>query len=227
MTDREKAVRGTRGIARRLGGALIASLLAFAPLAGQMPITVVAGVTSSNWSFSSGASAGQHALTGPVVGIATTLPLGSRFGFSPEILYVARGASLLFGGNVQIDFRVHYVAVPLLLRYTEGTVRSIRPFIELGPVVSVVAACSTKATNSASNGGTVIVEPCTTGYADITQDQPDAIDFGLAAGVGASEGRFSVSVRFDDGVSDIFSRYRTSGGSTRNTAWTGMVAVRL
>ncbi|HEY3933461.1 MAG TPA: porin family protein [Gemmatimonadales bacterium] len=206
-----------------------ASVSAVAPVAAQRAahdhLALIGGIVSSNWGFTGGPSEGQHGLVGFVAGIGVAPPVGQSFAFAPELLYVSKGASLLFGGNVQIDFRLHYIEAPLLYRYAPTLSRSIHPFLTAGPEFSVRAACSAKATNSPGNGGTVSVERCITGFGQIPQDEPNWLDFGVIAGAGVRSGRLSASVRYDAGLTDIYSRYGVDGSKTRNTAWLFAVAV--
>lgn len=218
-----------RGCAARIHIALrflAFSAIAAAPLNGQVSVRAVGGLVSSNWSFSSGCQDCQEPLPGFAAGLSFTVPTGRAFAFTPELLYASKGSSVLFGGNVWIDFRLHYVEVPLLLQFMPRTTGSIRPFIVAGPEFAITAACSTKATNSPANGGTVSFDPCTTGEANIGEDQPDPLDFGFIVGAGAALRRFSASVRYDQGLTDIYGRYAGSG-TIRNTTWLVLVAVRL
>lgn len=60
----------------------------------------------------------------------------------------------------------------------------------------------------------------------IAYDQPDRLDYGVIVGAGAAFRHFSASVRYDQGLADIYSRYSGSG-TVRNTTWLVLVAARL
>jgi hypothetical protein len=70
-------------------------------------------------------------------------------------------------------------------------------------------------------------QPNTTGDGNISQDEPDRVDYGLMLGAGAAFSRFSASVRYDLGLLDLFSRYGSSGGTVKNRTWLVLVAVHL
>jgi hypothetical protein len=211
---------------RRILGLVGLGVMTTARLNGQVSVGVVGGVVSSNWSYSTGCQDCEHPLTGLAGGASFTIPMGSKLSFAPEVLFVRKGSSLDYPGNTRIDYRVGYVEMPLLLRYTVRNRGSVRPFIIAGPEFGITATCSSKAINSPVNGGTVFVDPCTTGEANISEDQPNPLDFGVMIGAGATFRRFSASVRYDQGLTDIYSRY-SGTGTVHHTTWFVLVAARL
>jgi len=210
-------------------GAIACILLAATPLTAQLRVAVVVGASAGDWSLSTGTSEGQQSITAPAAGLSFGVKADAALSLQPEVLYVNKGSSLIFGGNVRIDFRVHYLELPLLLKFSVANTGTVRPYLLVGPELGIRAACSTRATNSPANGGEVFVEPCTSGFnGSIVQDEPDRFDTGVMFGAGVTVGRFSGSVRYDRGLADIFSRYRTSSSeTTRNSTWLALVAVRL
>ena len=211
---------------RRILGLVGLGVMTAARLNGQVSIGVVGGLVSSNWSFSTGCQDCEHSLTGLAAGASLTFPMGRKFSFAPEVLFVQKGSSLDYPGNTRIDYRVGYIEMPLLLRYAVRKSGAVRPYILAGPEFGITATCSSKAINSPANGGTVFVDPCTTGEADISEDQPNPVDFGVIVGAGVTFRRFSASVRYDQGLTDIYSRYSGSG-TVHNTTWLVLVAARL
>ena len=157
-------------------------------LRGQVSITAIGGGVSSIWHYST-TDDYMRSLTGFTVGVALLRPIGRHFGFAPEVLYVQRGASLQYPGDLWIDYRLHYVEVPLLLRYSVLPSRTVRPFIAVGPEIGINVSCSTKATNGPQNGSTVIFDPCTTGDGPVAFDEPDRLDFGMIFGAGICTAR--------------------------------------
>ncbi|HEY4099884.1 MAG TPA: porin family protein [Gemmatimonadales bacterium] len=211
---------------RRIAGLIGLCVMTAARLNGQISVSAVAGLVSLNWSFSTGCQDCQHALGGLAAGGAFNFPMGRRLSFAPELLYVRKGSGLDYPADVRIEYRVGYVEVPLLLRYVARTSGEVRPYIIAGPEFGITATCSAKAINSPANGSTVFVVPCTTGEAGISEDQPDPLDFGVIVGAGVTFHRLSASVRYDRGLTDIYSRY-TGSGTVHNTAWLVLIAARL
>lgn len=204
-------------------GAIVA-----APLNGQVSLGVVAGASSSNWKYSTGCQDCEHPLTQFAGGVSMAVPIGHRFALTPEVLYLEKGSSLDFPGNLRIALRIHYFEGSALLRYSLPRVGMLRPFVIAGPELAIRVACSAKLTNSPANGGGAFTVPCTTtDTAIISEDEPDRGDYGLMFGAGAAFRRLSASVRYDLGLQDVFSLYGGSGGTVKSRAWLLLVAVRL
>jgi hypothetical protein len=198
-----------------------------APLRGQTSISVLAGGSSSNWKYSTGCQDCQHLLTNVAAGASLTVPIGHRFALAPELLYVEKGSSLDFPSNIRIAIRVHYVEGSALLRYSLPRAGKLRPFLIAGPEFAVKAACSAKLSYDPALHVDGFTEPCTTGGGNITEDEPDNVDYGVIFGAGAAFRRFALSVRYDLGLIDVFSRYHTGGGTVKDRTWLALIAVRL
>jgi hypothetical protein len=203
------------------------TVIVAAPLHGQASLSVLAGVTSSNWKYSTGCQDCQHPLTNFAAGASLILPIGHRFALAPEVLYVEKGSSLDFPNNIRIAIRVHYIEGSALLRYSLPRAGKVRPFLIAGPEFAVKAACSAKLSYDPALHVDGFTEPCTTGGGNITEDEPDNVDYGLIFGAGAGFRRFAVSVRYDLGLIDVFSRYATGGGTVKDRTWLVLVAMRV
>jgi hypothetical protein len=58
-------------------------------------------------------------------------------------------------------------------------------------------------------------------------DEPNATDFGVVAGAGLAFHRFSASVRYEAGLTDIYSAHKLGTATIRNTALLFLLGVRL
>ena len=131
--------------------AAVASLLATSHAAAQAPLApapttrfgVMAGVNVADVTD----LADSDSRTGFVGGIYLTLPLGSTTSFQPELLFAQRGATARADLDAdlpsEIDVKLNYVEVPLLLRVDIPVQsRGIRPHLFAGPSLAFNTACS-------------------------------------------------------------------------------------
>jgi hypothetical protein len=94
---------------------LISALLATDVCQAQLPIKIKAGAARSSLETSGGFTFENNAATW-YGGIATTLKMGKRFFFQPEILYSTRGGDIESSYfNDKLVRRYGYISVPLLL----------------------------------------------------------------------------------------------------------------
>lgn len=94
---------------------LISSLLAINFCQAQIPIKIKAGAARSNMRGIINWEA--HPIVTWYGGVATTLPLGKRFFFQPELLYSRRGSNVesYLPDDTKHPFRYGYISMPLLL----------------------------------------------------------------------------------------------------------------
>jgi hypothetical protein len=203
------------------------TVIVVTPLRGQASVSLLAGGSLSNWKYSTGCQDCQHPLTNFAAGASLAVPIGHRFALAPELLYVEKGSSLDFPNNIRIAIRVHYVEGSALLRYSLPRTGRLRPFVIAGPEFAVKAACSAKLSYDPALHVDGFTEPCTTGAGNITEDEPDNVDYGLMFGAGAGFRRFALSLRYDLGLLDVFSRYGGTGATVKDRTWLALVAVRV
>jgi hypothetical protein len=201
---------------RKLLSLAVTAAFAAAPLTAQTSFGIVAGGVSSNLTVKGGGTAVSYTTrTGFAAGVSLNHPLAKDFDFVPELLYVQKGAKLS-QGSVSLAGKVAYVELPLLFRATFGS-STTTPFLLAGPAISVNASCKL----SGTSGGTSVTENCDTNGGGVK-----SLDFGAMVGAGIEHNRFSVSIRYDLGLSNI-DKEVTSGASTKNHAWMLLVGVSL
>jgi hypothetical protein len=96
--------------------------------------------------------------TGTMFGVSLAVPLGDRWTFQPEGLFINKGSKFPLGGGGRRDIRLDYLEVPLLVRREIGESGVLRPHLYAGPSVSVNVGCDITLTgggipNSSSNCG--------------------------------------------------------------------------
>lgn len=118
---------------------LVATLLLAIPAAAQIGYGVKGGLSAAT--FSGADSKGYNTQTGFVAGAYLKLNIARNLAIQPEILYSQKGSS----GNVRTastttkrDFKIDYIEIPLLLRYTFATGGSAVPFVYAGPSIGFV-----------------------------------------------------------------------------------------
>jgi hypothetical protein len=93
----------------------------------------------------------SYAYTG---GIFTTFPLKNNFSIQPEINYLAKGRmneGLGISSTTEVDYKFHYLQVPLLLRYSAQATDKCNIFLNLGPYASALLKTETKSTPGTEN----------------------------------------------------------------------------
>jgi len=180
-------------------------VLAGAVMAAPRPATaqmVTSGV-KIGVDFSSLPQAGQvvDQITGRLsvetssrVGIAgggfVAFGLTDRVAFEPELLFSTKGVTLDLSSGGSVSTRVNYIEFPLLIRYS-APAGSNRAFALVGPSFGIKAATSAHLdTNTESR--------------DVDIDNAvRSFDAGFTVAGGVERSRFSLELRFTQGLTDI------------------------
>lgn len=184
----------------------------------QSHIGVVGGLVSSNFSVSEGSVSGQKSRTGFAAGVSVTSPISKGFDFAPELLYVQKGITANAGSGINAAFKLSYIEVPVLFRYSFSSTGDAQPYFLAGPEIAMKASCDISATSGSSSASQACkdVDPA---------DEPKSVDYGVLFGVGLALKNFSVSVRYDLGLSNI--RDNGSTGTSKNTALMVLVGLHF
>ncbi|MEP6591153.1 MAG: porin family protein [Gemmatimonadota bacterium] len=191
----------------------LVAVTAAGPVAAQSTFGVVGGFASSNITISGGGiSASFNSRTGFAVGVSMAHPINSDFEFAPELLYIQKGTKIVDGSS-SAGLKLGYVELPLLFRAKFGSGET-RPFVLAGPAIGLKASCSVKG----SDGSTSVSTDCGSEI-DIKSS-----DFGVMFGAGVAHQRFSASVRYDLGLSNI-AKNTSSGESAKNRTILALIGV--
>ncbi len=141
--------------------------------------------------------------TGFHLGVLAEIMISDKFGIQPEVLYSSQGAKSdmeffeEIGGNVNVDIKLDYIAVPVMLKYFVAPGFSL----EAGPQFSFL----TKSEIEAEFQGETETE-------DI-KDDTESFDLGAAVGLGYGLPQgFLVQARYVMGFSDVY-----TDSDTRNS----------
>ena len=192
-----------------------AAALVTAPLTAQSRFGIVGGLVSSNLTISGGGvSASFSSRTGFAGGLSMTHPISKDLEFAPELLYVQKGSKLT-EGSTSFAVKLGYVELPLLFRAKFGS-SATRPFVLAGPAIGVKASCKFKG----SDGSTSVSADCGTDF------KVKSTDFGAMFGAGIAANRYSVSVRYDLGLSNIADG-ADAGSTAKNRTFLLLVGISL
>ena len=148
--------------------------------------------------------------TGFQAGLSLRSPRSAAFSLQSELLLVQRriygeraqsSQNPLLVGPISDAANLLYVQVPLLLRFQHGysTERPVRPFLVLGPFVSIRMACRRDVVEADSilrhTDCSSTPEDVVPGPRPFIPALYQAMDVGLLAALGVEIRRFSVSVR--------------------------------
>lgn len=176
--------------------------------AQRRELAVVAGGNYTG--VTSGTLFKSESRTGFQAGLSLRSPRSARFSFQSELLLVQRRVygeralsmqNPLLLGPISDAANLLYAQVPLLLRFQHGysTERPVRPFLVLGPYVSIRMSCkrdvveadSTRRKTDCSS----TPDDATPGPAPFIPPIYQAMDLGLLGAFGVEIRRFSVSFR--------------------------------
>lgn len=192
------------------------ALFGATPLVAQQHFGIVAGVVSANTTISGdGASVSYDARTGFALGVSMMHHIGKDLDFAPELLYVQKGTEVTEGSS-SFGMKISYVELPLLFRANFGT-SATRPFVTAGPAIGVKAGCKLKG----EDGSTTVTVDC-----DDADFNVKSVDVGVMFGAGVAAKRFSISVRYDLGLTNI-AKDTDPGESAKNRAFLAMVGIAL
>jgi hypothetical protein len=134
--------------------------------------------------------------TGFHLGVFAEIMISDKFGIQPEVLYSSQGATSdvafiyeEFGGNVDVDIKLDYISVPVMLKYFVAPGFSL----EAGPQFSFLS----KSEIEAEFQGETETEDM--------KDDTESFDLGAAVGVGYGLPQgFLVQARYVMGFSDVY-----------------------
>jgi hypothetical protein len=155
---------------------------------------VIGGV---NFSTLSGDDiSGNQSKVGFTIGGFLRKSLSASWVFQSELLYVAKGTEMIVNG-VTGKVNLNYLELPLLVRGFAGPATALRPFLELGPALSLKTGC----TVSAQNGSITQAASCSN-FGEVK-----SFDAGLIVGAGfetaLGNSTVGVGVRYNFGLLDI------------------------
>ena len=182
------------------GGIAISSV----PLAGEVFDQVVAQ--------SSRDSSSKIGITG---GTFVRFPLSDRFAFQPEVLYVMKGVKLAETAGGDLNVRLHYLDVPLLVRYRVSSSTERVGYVFGGANFGMKLGSSAKLRAPALSTS-VNVNPALKN-----------LDLGYVFGGGVERRKYLVEARFTLGGSDIGAASFPHPDALRNRALSIMVGMRL
>lgn len=133
--------------------------------------------------------------TGFHLGVLAEIMISDKFGIQPEVLYSSQGAKSdmeffeEIGGDVDVDLKLDYIAVPVMLKYFVAPGFSL----EAGPQFSFL----TKSEIEAEFQGETETEDF--------KDDTESFDMGAAVGLGYGLPQgFLVQARYVMGFSDVY-----------------------
>jgi len=156
--------------------------------------------------------------TGLLAGVYVDLPVANGVSVRPELLYSQQGAKIedFDGKGTDATFKVDYVQLPVLLRFTVPTQGQTRPFIAVGPAFGFKSKCDVKG----SNGSVSVSASCDDAGADLKSfdlsgKAEAGVDFGmngrvLTIGGGYTHG-FTDIVEDDSAKNRVFSLFAAFG----------------
>ena len=148
---------------------------------------------------------GIESRTAFLVGAGVQLQLSPTIGLRPELLYSMKGAvSTSTFSSDEVEMRMNYIELPVLLHVALPVTGGIRPFVMGGPSVGYQVGCDMKAT-SAGESDTIT---CAEMAELLGQPAFKKTDFGIhaAGGVAFDMGarEFTLGVRYNRGLSKVF-----------------------
>ena len=189
--------------------ALCLTLVFGAPAMAQMSYGAKAGVNYANVSFDGEGSVPTSGRVGLLAGGFVTIPLRGWLTVQPELIYTVKGASLNVT-DIETDFIVDYLEVPLLARF------SIRRnlYAAVGPSM----AFRLRAKSRTAFGGS-------TEELDLKDDIED-FDLGVIGAAGMEWRRWVFDGRYTHGLSDIDAD-TTDAVKMRNRVFSFSVGIRF
>jgi hypothetical protein len=174
------------------------------PLAGEV-FDQVAGQASRD-------SSSKVGLTG---GAYIAFPLANRLSFQPEALFVMKGVKLTETAGGTFSARIHYLDVPLLVRYRTPLTSRNLSYVFAGP-----------------NFGIKLGSSATLDVPGRTVDQNidlavKTLDVGFAFGAGIEHRRYLFEVRYTVGVADIAAASFPHPDALHNRTFSAMVGYKL
>jgi opacity protein-like surface antigen len=138
---------------------------------------------------------GKKSRTGLLGGVFAAFALNDRVAIGPEVYYTMKGVKGTEEGT-ELEVKVDYLEVPLLVTLSFPTEGSVRPFVYAGPAVSFRTKCEL----SGQMGGISVSFDCDDPEVDARIKKTD---MGVVAGGGVRFGPLFVSARYDIGLMNI------------------------
>lgn len=143
--------------------------------------------------------------TGLSLGATASLGLAPMFAIQPEVLLVQKGAEIDIAGTTVPDvsgsYNVSYLQIPLLAKISLPTPGSAKPFLYVGPAISIETGCSVSAE---ADGISADMDCDADGLSTLARKSTDFSAVGGAGlGVGMGPGEFSLEARYDLGLTSI------------------------
>jgi hypothetical protein len=197
-------IAGPAGAQNFSGGVKAGIAVTSVPLAGEVFDQVV-GQTSRDSSSKVGLTGGGY----------IAFPIANRFSFQPEVLFVMKGVKLSETAGGTFSARLHYLDVPLLVRF-RATTNSQKPaYLFAGPNFGIKLGSSAQLETAAQT-------------ADVNLDPAlKTLDLGFAFGGGVERGRYLVEARFTAGVTDIGAASFSHPDPLRNRTFSVMAGIKL
>ena len=132
-------------------------------------------------------------------GLFVTVSLPENFSLQPEVLYVNKGFQITSSGSTTPRYNLHYLSVPIMLRYHVLN----KLTIELGPELSYLIDATTDINSIGSfSGSSSFDEQLLSSYKNL--------DWALNIGVGYSlSDKLSVALRYNMGLYDTSKDFTT------------------
>lgn len=169
-------------------------------------------------------SINKGSLTGFIGGLYFAMPVGDRLMFEPELLYEGKGAKYAtdvdFDGTTvsgDLDFDLHYISVPLLVRYQFTS--NGGPYAIGGFSVNFNVSCSIKWSGAIADSLNSVGFPTSTDCPDMETYYGDNLGasttFGGVIGLGFQKERFGLEGRYDFDFGDAYDNV----DGVKNAAW--------
>lgn len=182
------------------GGIAVTSV----PLAGEV-FDQIADETSRDSSSKVGITGGAY----------IAFLLAPRLTFQPEVLFVMKGVKLSETNGGTFSARIHYLDVPLLVRFRARANSQTPVYLFGGPNFGIKLGSSAKL-EAPGNTASLDVNPAL-----------KTLDLGFAVGGGFERGRYLFEGRFTGGITDIANTSFPHPDALRNRTFSVMVGRTL
>jgi hypothetical protein len=197
--------------------AFFAGALIAIPVQAQMQFSAVAGIATGKMfeedPSGDNETAEDKSLLSVILGVRMQRPLGSTLIFAPEAMYISKGYA---DDDSDGKIAMSYIEVPLLLRYPFETAGEIKPFVTAGPALAFQLSCNVWSADGDDKDSCDNVFNADESY--------KGFDAGLVFGAGVTRQKFSLSVRYDMGISNIS---EDSAWTAKHRVWTILLGYML
>ena len=132
-------------------------------------------------------------------GIFATVPLSETFSIQPEVLYVNKGFQTTSSGSVTPRYNLHYLSIPIMLRYHILDQLTV----EIGPELGYLIDATTNINSGVSfSGSPSLDQQLLDSYKDL--------DLALNVGIGYSlADKWAINLRYNMGLYDTSKDFTT------------------